>query len=133
MPTAQEHRRKYQDNKELLTTLFDIKISSHRNWIVIMSFYMALHVIEAKLFKAKGIHSHDHKDRDRLIDETGLFSNKVRQKYKQLESYSKIARYEKDDIRLAVAEQMKRFAMEIEAEIFPAILNTGEDSKGENA
>lgn len=120
VPTAPEHRKKYQDNKEMLNTLFDMNISAHRNWIVTMSFYMALHIIEAKLHKENGIHSHDHKERDRLIDETGLFSNKVRQKYKQLESYSKIARYEKDDIRLAVAEQMKRFAMEIETEIFPS-------------
>lgn len=119
MPTTQEHRKKYKDNKEMLNALFDMNISAHRNWIVTMSFYMALHVIEAKLHKERGTHSHDHKERARLIDETGLFSNKVRQKYKQLESYSKIARYEKDDIRLAVAEQMKRFAMEIEAEVFP--------------
>ena len=119
MPTAKEHRKKYQDNKELLNTLLDIKIDSHRNWIVTMSFYTALHIIEAKLHKELGIHSHDHKERARLIDETGLFSNKVRQKYKQLETYSKNARYEKDDIRLAVAEQMKRFVVEIEAEVFP--------------
>ena len=119
MPTAQEHRKKYQDNKGLLNTLFDMNISAHRNWIVTMSFYMALHIIEAKLHKEKGIHSRDHKERARFLDETGLFSNKVRLKYKQLETNSKIARYEKDDIRWAVAEQMKRFAMEIEAEIFP--------------
>lgn len=119
MPTAQEHRKKYQDNKELMNTVLDIKISAHRNWIVTMSFYTALHIIEAKLHKEIGAHSHDHKERARLLDETELFSNKVRQKYKQLETYSKIARYEKDDIRLAVAEQMKRFAMEIESEIFP--------------
>ena len=80
MPSAQEHRKKYQDNKEVLNSVFDYNNRLHCNWIVTISFYIALHIIEAKLS----------------------------------------ARYSNNDMVPTIANQMKRFAEEIEAEVFPA-------------
>jgi ketopantoate hydroxymethyltransferase len=43
----------------------------------------------------------------------------VKSKYKQLKSNCWSARYSKNDMAPTIANQMKRFAEEIEAEVFP--------------
>ena len=120
MPSAQEHRKKYQDNKEVLSTVFDCNNRLHCNWIVTISFYISLHIIEAKLAKEQNFHSRDHKQRDEMIEKSGLFSRNVKNKYKQLKSNCWSARYSNNDMVPTIANQMKRFAEEIEAEVFPA-------------
>lgn len=74
-------------------------------------------MIEEKLAKEKNIHSRNHKEREENISQSGLFSSKVRQMYKQLESNSKIAGYSGENILPTVANQMQRFMQKIEAEI----------------
>ena len=119
MPTAQEHKKKYQDNKEVLNSVFDCNNKLHCNWIVTISFYISLHIIEAKLAKEQNLHSRDPRQRDEMIENCGLFSRNVKSKYKQLKSNCWSARYSKNDMAPTIANQMKRFAEEIEAEVFP--------------
>lgn len=116
LSTSQEHRKKYAENKEILNTLFDEKEKKHSNWIATICFYTSLHMIEAKM-AGKNLHSKSHRERSDYIESSGLFSNKVRMMYKQLETNSKIARYSENDITPTVANQMKRYMEQIENEV----------------
>lgn len=117
MSTSQEHKKKYVENKEILESLFDVNEKKHCNWIATICFYTSLHMIEAKMAKEKNLHSKSHKERSELIEESGLFSSKVKLMYKQLETNSKIARYSENDISPTVANQMKLYTNRIEKEV----------------
>ncbi len=117
MGTVQEHRNKYIENKEILETLFDPSNKKHCNWIATICFYTALHMVEAKMAKENNFHSHSHREREEMMYDSGLFSMKVLQMYKQLENNSRTARYLPDNIQPTIANQMQVFVKRIEAEV----------------
>lgn len=117
MGTVQEHRNKYTENKEILDTLFDANNKRHCNWIATICFYTAVHMVESKLAKEKNVHSRSHREREDNMCDKGLFSNKVRLMYKQMENNSKTARYLPNNISPTIANQMMRFMEQIENEV----------------
>lgn len=110
MSTAQEHKMKYDENLNILNTLFDARKREHCNWIATISFYTVLHKVEARLAREKRLHSHDHKNREQLMENSGLFTSKEMAMYKQLRSNSHAARYLPQNISPTIANQMKLYA-----------------------
>lgn len=115
--TVQDHRNKYTENKEILETLFDVANKKHCNWITTICFYTVVHMVEAKMAKEQNLHSHSHKEREEMMYNSGLFSMKVLQMYKQLESNSRTARYLPGNIPPTIANQMQVFMQKIEKEV----------------
>lgn len=92
MPSTEEHIKKYEENKKLLESNLNIENCDFYNWIVTVSFYAALHLVEAKLAK-DGIDSKDHFARNNNVDRFNQFSE-IRSAYKTLYDKSRIARYD---------------------------------------
>lgn len=92
MPSTEEHIKKYNENKKLLETNLNIKKCNFYNWIVTVSFYAALHLVEAKLAE-KGFDSRDHLGRNNNIARFNQFKA-IRNEYKILYDKSRIARYD---------------------------------------
>ena len=92
MPNTEEHIRKYKENKKLLETNLNIENCDFYNWVVTVSFYAALHLVEAKLSES-GIDSKDHFARSNNVERFNQFKN-ISTQYKTLYDKSRIARYD---------------------------------------
>lgn len=105
MPNYDEHMKKYNENKEILTKELDIGNGKYYNWIVTISFYAAMHLIEGQLAKSH-IDSKNHKLRQNNVERFNVFKP-IRVQYKILYDRSIVARYEpafmtKDKSKLAL-------------------------------
>ena len=92
MPSTEEHKRKYDENRRLLDTNLNIEDCDFYNWIVTVSFYAALHLVEAKLAEY-GIDSKDHFARCNNVERFSQFKNN-RSQYKTQYDKSRIERYD---------------------------------------
>ncbi len=92
MPSTEEHLKKYDENRQLLATNLNIETCEYYNWIVTVSFYAAVHLVEAKLAES-GIDSQDHFCRNNNVNRFNQFKN-IRNEYKALYDKSRIARYD---------------------------------------
>jgi len=73
------------------------QISVHPEWVVVVAFYQALHLVEAVFASLPTpYHSTDHSDRRQRLFADNRFKN-LRDHYRPLERASKIARYLHDD------------------------------------
>lgn len=115
MPTENEHRKKYQDNKELLDNELSLSNSTRYNWILTVAFYSALHLVEARL-ASYGFHGPNHAARDNMVYQYSDFKN-IRAKYKDLHTKSIIARYSAEDISKEKAKTALRYLEDIEKEL----------------
>ncbi len=124
MPTQKEHRLKYQENKDILDSLFDVKNKEHCNWITTISFYAALHMIEYQ-FAAKNVDNKNHNERqENMANNCDLINKKVQSMYKQMGTNSRIARYKSGNISPTIANQMLIYLSKIENEFgFPKVNN----------
>lgn len=117
MPSSEQHKDKYLENKEVLEVL-DIKNKNHCDWITTICFYSALHIIDMKL-AISGKHPRTHTEREKILQNSQEISIKTKQKYKQMSSNSRVARYEKGKISQTITDQMLRYLRDIENELFP--------------
>lgn len=92
MPGTKEHMDKYNENKRLLETNLNVEACDFYNWVVTVSFYAALHLVEAKLAE-DGVHSSDHFARGNNVERFSRFRN-IRSIYKTLYDKSRVARYD---------------------------------------
>lgn len=116
MPTSDEHLKKYQINKDVLNTALDTSNSRHYDWIATICFYASLHIIEAQ-FAKESIHNRTHTDREDKILENDHFSRKLADRYKQLSTYSRVARYGPATITLTQASNSLSLLKKIEDEL----------------
>ena len=112
MPKGDEHLAKYRKNKKLLDSKeMDLNENSkHYEWIITISFYSALHLIEKEFFEDSSIivdHSSDHKQRSDVMRKTRRFRN-ILTNYEKLKTACWKARYDAD---IMSAKQAK-FALE---------------------
>jgi|GEM_PF-736468 hypothetical protein len=114
MPTGDEHKKKYINNKKVLK-LLNIQDKDQCDWIATIAFYSALHIIEKELAK-ENKHFRTHMEREQYINgEPKYCKNQIAAKYKQLSTNSKIARYGPGKITPTKANQMLRFLADIES------------------
>lgn len=90
MPTKNNHLRIAQEN-EFLINQFNLEIAQARGWASTISFYAALHYVEA-FFSLGGTHSADHRTRDsNLIRHPE--TKAIYDEYCELKNISTTARY----------------------------------------
>lgn len=102
MPSDQEHLDKINKNKQVSTYLQNCSFDSDE-WIVVMAFYMVVHIVEkyyASHYRSGSIrrHSENHGMRRntlfRLIDRGIIHDSSLKHKYRLLYNASILARYE---------------------------------------
>lgn len=90
MPIKQRHLDKSNLNEQLARS-FDLSQSIQIDWAIVVSFYSALHIIEA-YFATKGKHCKDHRQRDSAI-QNDLNTRPIFREYGFMKTYSINARY----------------------------------------
>ena len=115
VPTLDEHKNKYKQNKELLNNELNITTCSNYDWIVIVVFYSALHLVEGELAR-QGLHTYKHDNRMGLVNKYNSFV-KIRAIYKYLYDRSIVARYHATNSTNAVAKKCLKHLSDIEKEI----------------
>lgn len=115
MPTLKEHKNKYDINKNLLDNELKIGDCTCYDWITVVAFYSAMHLIEGELAKSN-IHNGDHTCRKRTVERFSNFRS-IRNQYKVLYDRSRVARYGPAVIDKAKAENALECLKEIEKEI----------------
>ncbi|HYF82340.1 MAG TPA: hypothetical protein VEB00_04850 [Clostridia bacterium] len=95
MPTLNEHVNQYNHNKSLLSnTVFDINNTTYKDWVVTITFYNAVHLIERELAKiTTPYHSGSHTYREKAILREKKLKT-IAAKYQALYNQSIRARYE---------------------------------------
>lgn len=115
MPSSSEHLKKYEVNKEVLDNALDVNVATHYDWITTVCFYASLHIIEAQ-FAKKSIDNRTHVEREDNMRNMDGFSRKATDRYKQLSSYSKVARYGPGSINRTLASHSLELLKKIEEE-----------------
>lgn len=94
MPSRDDHVKKATEN-EVFANRLDTNTQASINWKLIVSFYAALHYVEAYLAKALNQHVRVHTTRDSIVSrESNLRA--IRKEYAHLKYYGFNARYEAD-------------------------------------
>ncbi len=95
MPNEQQHIQWALHNIDVITYLS--KETRYCDWTATVSFYTALHVIEAVFYRMSGSCRHGicHENRMKLLKTTKRFE-KIYRHYRNLYSASRIARYVQD-------------------------------------
>ena len=115
MPSLEQHNSKYTQNKELLDNELNIASCTNYDWIITVSFYAALHMIEGELAKTN-IHTQTHTDRSVMVGRNRSFI-RIRNQYKMLHDRSIAARYGASILSKAKAQQSLQLLADIENEI----------------
>lgn len=116
MPRSEEHIDKYISNKKILDELFECGNKEHSDWIAIICFYSAMHIIEAEFARStpEAVHNRTHKQRESRLLTSKEFDSKIVFMYKQLSTNSRIARYEAGHISPTIANSMINYLSKIE-------------------
>lgn len=100
MPTRAEHEEKAQAIEQLLP-LFDVGQVTHADWIAVISFYAALHWLDA-YFVQQRLHTSNHRERNRAAHHLPIWGE-----YHELYVVSRIARYEAGHLPSGMALKMR--------------------------
>ena len=91
MPSVQEHADQAANNHALLSEQIMVSNATHYpDWVVTVSFYTAVHVVERELERRHKIHSRNHDERKHLID---THFPHIRAEYEYLRNESRLSRY----------------------------------------
>lgn len=106
MPTESEHIQKTLHNIDAIDYLrAEPKFS---DWTAVVTFYAALHIVEAVFFHDKKNcerrHGHNHEERESILKGVNSYKN-IYLHYRPLQSASIIARYLYDQSRQAITFQ----------------------------
>jgi len=95
MPSADEHYKKYLHNKKLRSADVFSKGIMFADWVIVIMFYEAVHLIERELAKQplQPFHSKDHAVRMGWVTRTASL-NKISKAYAALYMQSRRARYD---------------------------------------
>jgi hypothetical protein len=88
MPSADQHRKKAESNHRFLET---ISIDDYPDWVVVVAFYSAVHLVECLRAADGNGHSTDHDDRLQYVQ---AFHPTIHTAYHQLQNASMLARYQ---------------------------------------
>jgi hypothetical protein len=86
MPSASEHQIKANHNRAFLNSITD---PAFCDWKAVAAFYTAVHLVE-QLFALQGLHSQDHRSRNRQVR---VRFRPIHKHYRPLYNLSMVARY----------------------------------------
>ncbi len=102
------HVRQAKHN-ELLINHLDINKTIFHDWVVTITFYAALHYIEADFAQKSHIgHSTSHRERNRLVQRE--YNLQIYRSYRELYNNSRIARYLWNPVSRTVRQGYKYFS-----------------------
>ncbi len=94
MPNVGQHLAKVRSNKDMLNHLGDAKSTKFPDWFAAVSFYIAVHCIQAILCHEVGLHTKTHIDREeKLRNRLPAIDQKFLIAYRTLYVRSRQARY----------------------------------------
>lgn len=88
MPSADQHRQKAESNRQFLAT---IPLNGFPDWVVVVAFYTAVHLVERVRAASGDGHSTDHDGRLSYVQ--SMHPN-IHTAYHQLQNASMLARYQ---------------------------------------
>jgi len=98
MPNVNQHLAKVRSNKEMLNHLGDAKSTKFPDWFSTVSFYIAVHGVEAILCQEAGLHTKTHVERDeKLRKRLPAMTQEFLTAYRTLYARSRQARYMLDN------------------------------------
>jgi len=94
MPNVNQHLAKVRSNKEMLNHLGDAQNTKYPDWFATVSFYSAVHCVEAMLCQEIGTHTKTHGEREEsLRKRLPAISQEFLSAYRTLYVRSRQARY----------------------------------------
>ncbi len=95
MPSDAEHLAVAERNQQLIDHLLP-DISRFGDWITVIAFYRALHLVEAVFFRNHpNKHGHNHESRENMLKRTPRYKH-IYKHYRTLWAASTVARYLED-------------------------------------
>jgi len=95
MPSDSEHLAVAERNQELINHLLP-EIKRFGEWITVIAFYRALHIVEAVFFRDHpNKHGHNHEGRENILKKTKRYQH-IYKNYRVLWAASTVARYLED-------------------------------------
>ena len=88
MPSADQHRKKAEKNRALLAL---VSPNDYPDWVVVIAFYTAVHLVERLRAASGDGHSRDHADRLAYVH---MHHSTIHTAYYQLQNASMLARYQ---------------------------------------
>ena len=88
MASVEEHLTQYKHNRDLIGKL----PPTHPDWIVTITFYACVHLVDAVLVKVSGFQSYDHKSRNQALAQVRQLEF-IAKKYDPLYSLCRQVRY----------------------------------------
>lgn len=122
MPSYEAHMRKYNENKKLLEEKLPLKNNEYNNWIVTVSFYAALHLVESSMAE-DDIHFKDHSARNKNVMIYDKLKS-VSSSYKILYTKSIMARYDSNFVNTKQCRFVLDCLKKIEDELLVENSNT---------
>jgi hypothetical protein len=120
MPSADQHRRKAEHNRKFLDS---IALDDYPDWVVVVAFYTAVHLVEWLRAASGDGDSTDHEDRLLYVQ---LRHPEIHTAYHILQNASMLARYQSNAAFFAQF-QRETIAERILGEYLPAIQKHVED------
>jgi hypothetical protein len=94
MPNVSQHLAKVRSNKDMLSYLGDAKSTKFPDWFATVSFYIAVHSVEAILCQEVGLHTRTHIEREeKLRNRLPAIDQNFLRAYRTLYARSCQARY----------------------------------------
>jgi len=115
LPNTADHRKKAEHNEFLISTLDN----PFWDWAIIVTFYAALHYVEAYL-GTKGIHAPTHPVRDSHIQRDSTLKT-IYVDYRELENESRDARYDAIEFKQEDVRRLQRNLETIKKALVPLI------------
>ncbi|MFP5231531.1 MAG: hypothetical protein ACLGQX_02755 [Acidobacteriota bacterium] len=119
MPTRDEHVAKAEGNQSV-NDLLDTASQSKIDWKLTISFYTAMHYVEAYLARNKGEHLRSHKTRDNSVASDSELC-KVRTEYAHLKFYGYNARYEPPQFTAQDVKAAEGYLATLKAYLLPLL------------
>ena len=118
MPTVSQHSNQYVHNKEILAlSEFDLTKNTNYDWIVTITFYTALHLVEKALASLSNpYHSKKHKDRNNLVFSVDILKP-IATHYQTLYNQSLRARYNCYSFTTSDVQQVLNYLQIIEKQL----------------
>ncbi len=112
MPNVKKHLEKAKSNREFLNHIGDTENTRYPEWYVIVSFYIAMHYLEAVLCEKCALHAKSHEQRSEYLRTRlrGKLDHEVILAYDALQIQSRHARYEAPENNNEILKQYCRDA-----------------------
>jgi hypothetical protein len=119
LPTRDEHVQKAEGN-EAVNDLLDASTQARIDWKLVISFYTAMHYVEAYLAKSLNAHVRSHTARDNYVTREAEL-RKIRTEYMHLKFYGYNARYEPPQFKAKDVQDAEGYLTKLKAELIPLL------------